>query len=178
MSNHALDRFVSENPVNLSIKEIRACEEAIRSFIVPVLGDDTKAKDELPYFMEITVSHANKRERAYPYQTDPALTIKIQPRTAIEGITERNGKASITYIAFTIRKSRGHFEGATDKKGYDFSCSLRLGGMEREYRCRNVSLPHTTNCYQYGLTPADWNFSGAMNYLRHIIDNPCKFPKR
>lgn len=177
MSNHALDRFVSENPVNLTVKEIRACEEAIRNFIVPVLGDDTMEQDELPYFMEITVSHANKRERAYLYQTDPALTIKIQPRKAIEGITERNGKASITYIAFTIRKSKGHFEG-TDVKGMDFSCSLRLGGMEREYRCRNVSLPHTTNCYQCGLTPADWNFSGAMQYLRHIIDNPCKFPKR
>lgn len=178
MSNHALDRFVSEKPVNLTVKEIRACEEAIRSFIVPVLGDDTMEQDELPYFMTLTVSHANKRERAYPYQTDPALTIHIQPRKAIEGITERNGKASITYIAFTIRKSKGHFEGTTDVKGMDFSCSLRLGGKEREYRCRHISLPHTTNCYQYGLTPADWNFSGAMKYLRHIIDNPCKFPKR
>ncbi len=178
MSNHALDRFVAENPVKLAVKEIRACEEAIRSFIVPVLGDDTMEQDELPYFMDITVRYANKRERAFPYQTDPSLIIRIQPRKAIEGITERNGKASITYIEFKIRKEKGHFEGATDEKGYDFSCSMLLGGKEREYRCRRVERPHTTNCYQYGLTPADWNFSGAMNYLRHIIDNPCKFPKR
>lgn len=176
MSNHALDRFVQEKPVNLTVKEIRECEEAVRSFIVPVLGDDTKTKahDELPYLVDITVRHANKRERTFPYQTDPALTIRIQPFKALTGITERNGKASITHIEFVIYKEKGHFKG-TSEKGMDFSCELRLGGKEREYRCRHVCIPHTHNCYQYGLTPADWDFSGAMKYLRHIIDNPCKF---
>lgn len=178
MANPKYAHFRSSKPLNPSAKDIREVEKFVRGFIVPLFGDNMPARKnpdyDTPWWMAITVNHPTKWDRSYPYQTQPTIHVIVDLRDGIRGRTVQNGVAEIPTIEFTIRKNSGiHMD--TGEKGVNFECSISYpNSRERGYRCRNVSLYHCPNAYEYGESPADFDFNLAKIYLRHIIDNPVK----
>lgn len=178
MSNSKLKNFVGQKNCHITDKELRIAESAVQRWLDEIFGDN---KGDMHYLKEISIAYESKEHLHYPYQTRPKLYIDIILNYPVKGTTRTGSIVEFDHIQFDIEKRSGYFRGEfngetypkikTDLKSWD--CSIRLpDGHERGKGCRHIYIAEPPNHYEYGLSPNDWEFHEAVEWIQYIIEHP------